>query len=190
MSTNRPSSQNEGSDPRARGDHPRDSARQRLAVRAASPHLLDADRIASRAKPLVTAILRSPLHPLLSFGLMLISFEGRKTGRRYTFPVGYQQSGRAITVLASRARRKGWWRNFREPHPVELLVRGRRLAGEGRVLAGDSAEFREAVEATFRRLPRLAGQFGIAYRRGQAIDAAQWRTIASDGAVVKVELRP
>ena len=86
---------------------------------------MDVDRVASRAKPLVAAILRSPLHPLLSFGLMLISFEGRKTGRRYTFPVGYQQRGATITVLASRARRKSWWRNFREPRPVELLVRGK-----------------------------------------------------------------
>ena len=149
---------------------------------------MDADRIASRAKPLVAAILRSPLHPLLSFGLMLISFEGRKTGRRYTFPVGYQRSGATITVLASRARRKSWWRNFREPAPVELLVRGQRLAGVGRALAADSEEFREAVEATFRRLPRLAGQFGIAYRRGDALSAEQWRTVAADGAVVEIAL--
>ena len=121
---------------------------------------------------------------------MLISFEGRKTGRRYTFPVGYQQSGETITVLASRAQRKSWWRNFREPRPVEVLVRGRRLAGEGRVLAGDSVEFRGAVEATFRRLPRLAGQFGIAYERGQRISEEQWRTVVAEGAVVKVELLP
>ncbi len=149
---------------------------------------MDADRIASRAKPLVAAILRSPLHPLLSFGLMLISFEGRKTGRRYTFPVGYQQNGETITVLASRARRKSWWRNFREPAPVEVLVRGRRLTGEGRVLAGDSAEFRDAVEATFRRLPRLAGQFGITYARRQGLSAEQWRTVAAEGAVVRITL--
>lgn len=149
---------------------------------------MDADRIASRAKPVVAAILRSPLHPLLSFGLMLISFEGRKTGRRYTFPVGYQQSGATITVLASRARRKSWWRNFREPHPVEVLVRGRTLTGEGRALAGDSAEFRAAVEATFRRLPRLAGQFGVTYERGQPLDEAAWQTVAAEGAVVRIEV--
>lgn len=149
---------------------------------------MDADRIASRAKPLVAAILRSPLHPLLSFGLMLISFEGRKTGRRYSFPVGYQQRGGTITVLASRAQRKSWWRNFREPRPVEVLVRGRRLEGLGRLLSGDTEEFRGAVEATFRRLPRLAGQFGIAYERGQPIREEQWRTIVAEGAVVRVEL--
>ena len=150
---------------------------------------MDADRIASRAKPIVSAILRSPLHPLLSFGLMLISFEGRKTGRRYTFPVGYQRSGETITVLASHAQRKSWWRNFREPWPVELWVRGQSLDGVGRALRGDSAEFRDAVEATFRRLPRLASQFGVRYQRGRELSPEQWHTVASDGAVVTIALR-
>lgn len=149
---------------------------------------MDVDRIASRAKPLIAAILRSPLHPLLSFGLLLISFEGRRTGRRYSFPVGYQRSGETISVLASRARRKSWWRNFHEPRAVELLVRGRTLRGEGRLLPGESEEFRDAVDATFRRLPSLSAQFGIAYDRGQGLSAAQWRTVASEGALVKIEL--
>lgn len=151
---------------------------------------MDADRIATRAKPWVAAILRSRAHPLLSFGLMLISFEGRKSGRRYTFPVGYQRSGDTVTVLASRARRKNWWRNFREPGPVELLVRGAWLAGTGRALAGDSPEFRDAVETTFGRLPRLAGQFGIRYRRGQRLQPAEWQVVAREGAVVRIELAP
>lgn len=151
---------------------------------------MDVDRIASRVKPLVGAILRSPLHPVLSFGLMLISFEGRKTGRRYTFPVGYQRSGDTVTVLASRARRKNWWRNFREPGPVDVLVRGAWLTGTGRTLASDSPEFRDAVATTFARLPRLAGQFGIQVRRGEPLGDEAWQVVAREGAVVAIELRP
>jgi len=91
---------------------------------------MDVDRIATRLNPVVVWILRSPLHRLLSRGLMLLSYTGRRSGRRHAIPVGYQRSGAVITVLASRARRKRWWRNFREPAPVELLVRGRVLRGE------------------------------------------------------------
>lgn len=149
---------------------------------------MDVDRIASRAKPAIAAILRSPLHPLLSFGLMLISFEGRKTGRRYTFPVGYQRSGDTVTVLASRAQRKNWWRNFREPGPVEVLVRGCWHRGTGRALAGDSQEFRDAVEATFLRLPRLAGQFGVRYQRGRPLTDEDWQTVSREGAAVTIAL--
>jgi hypothetical protein len=89
-----------------------------------------ARRIASRAKPAISAILRPPLHPLLSFGLMLISYEGRTTGQRYTFPVGYQRSGDTVTVLATRARRKDWWRNFRQPGSATTT--GRSWLGKAR----------------------------------------------------------
>jgi hypothetical protein len=33
--------------------------------------------------------LRSPLHGLLSNGMMLLTVTGRKTGKKYTTPVGY-----------------------------------------------------------------------------------------------------
>ena len=150
---------------------------------------MDVDRIATRLNPLVARILRSPLHPLLSPGLMLLSYRGRRSGRPISIPVGYQRSGDEISVLASRARRKQWWRNFREPALVELLVRGRVLRGEARLVPGESEEFRSAVESTFRRLPRLAGQFGIAYERGRVLTPEQHRAVAEGGALVKIALR-
>ena len=148
---------------------------------------MDVDRVATRLNPLVIRILRSPLHPLLSPGLMLLSYTGRRSGRRFSIPVGYQRSGDVITVLASRARRKRWWRNFDEPAPVELLVRGRTLHGEARVLAGDA--LRAVAERTFQRLPRLAGQFGITYDRSTGLTSEQWRRLAEEGAAVEITLR-
>jgi len=34
-------------------------------------------------------VLRSPLHPMMSGKYLLLSFTGRKSGRRYTTPVAY-----------------------------------------------------------------------------------------------------
>ena len=42
---------------------------------------------------LMTAMLRSPLHGMMSKFIMLISFRGRKSGKLYTIPVGYMQDG-------------------------------------------------------------------------------------------------
>jgi len=39
--------------------------------------------------PLMHALLRSPLHGLLSGMLMLRSYTGRKSGKVYTIPIGY-----------------------------------------------------------------------------------------------------
>ena len=151
---------------------------------------IDLDRLASRLNSAVAWILRSRLHGLLSRGLMLITVTGRRSGRRYQIPVGYQRAGATITVLVSKPERKRWWRNYRSPGPVELRVRGEPLRGEARVVPADTPEFREAIEATLRRMPWLARQFGIAYRRGGALGDAQWRIVAERAAVVRIALDP
>jgi hypothetical protein len=46
-------------------------------------------RIFKAANMVVRPLLRSRLHGVLSSRLMLLDYTGRKTGRRYTFPVGY-----------------------------------------------------------------------------------------------------
>ena len=43
---------------------------------------MDADLFFSRLNPLMLAILRSPLHALLSAGLMALTVTGRRSGRR------------------------------------------------------------------------------------------------------------
>ena len=151
---------------------------------------MDADRVMSKLNAPVAWVSRSPLHPLLSFGLMLLTWTGRRSGRRYTIPVGYQLSGDSIRVLVSRPQRKQWWRNFREPAAVELRVRGRTLRGRARVVPSDAPEFREAIAATLRRLPVLGRQFGITSPHGSAFSEAQWRTLAAQAVLVVIALEP
>ncbi|HET9102703.1 MAG TPA: nitroreductase/quinone reductase family protein [Solirubrobacteraceae bacterium] len=86
------------------------------------------------ANPVVTAVLRSPLHPLLSRGLALITVTGSRSGRRYTFPVSYRQHGDQVTVTVGWPERKRWWRNLSHGGRVELQVRGRRRGGTARAL--------------------------------------------------------
>jgi 3-methyladenine DNA glycosylase Mpg len=70
-------------------------------------------------------------------------------GRRYQIPVAYMQDGTSI-LIASRAR---WWKNLCGGTPVEVLLRGRHVAG--------TAEVSEEVaqrEADLRRVLRGANQ--------------------------------
>jgi len=82
------------------------------------------------ANPVVRSILSSPLHPLLSHGLALITVTGRRSGRRYTFPVGYRQDGDRVIVNVGWPERKRWWRNLRHGGRVEMRIRGKRRAGQ------------------------------------------------------------
>ena len=75
--------------------------------------------------PVVELLLRSPLHPLLSDNLMLISFTGRKSGTEYTTPVGYwRKDGNIIVTTHS-----PWWRNLKGGARVEVQLQGQRREG-------------------------------------------------------------
>src|SRR5205807_3639321 len=45
------------------------------------------------ANPVLRMVLSSPLHPLVSRHLALITVTGRRSGRRHTFPVAYREEG-------------------------------------------------------------------------------------------------
>jgi len=82
--------------------------------------------------PLVGAVLRSPAHGLLSGHLALITVTGKRSGRTYTFPVGYHEEGERIAIGVDWPERKRWWRNLVDGAPVELRLRGVRRIGMAR----------------------------------------------------------
>lgn len=88
------------------------------------------------ANPAVKAILSSPLDPLLSRNLALITVTGRRSGSRYTFPVGYRQDDDRVLINVGWPGRKEWWRNLRDPAQVEMRIRGARRKGQA-VARGD-----------------------------------------------------
>jgi len=105
------------------------------------------------ANPVVKAVLSSPLHPLLSRGLALITVTGRRSGGRYTLPVGYRQDGDRVTINVGWPQRKDWWRNLRQGGAVEMRIRGRRRVGQGHA-HGDE---RTGVTVEVQLAPDLGG---------------------------------
>jgi hypothetical protein len=149
---------------------------------------VDVDRLMTRLNPAVGWVLRSRLHRVLSWGLMLVTVTGRRTGRIYTIPVGYQSDGEGMTVLVSKPSRKQWWRNYRDRRPITVCVRGRSRTGHAVVVTPGSEAFREAMDRTFRRMPSLGRQFGIAYDRRTGLTAAQADVVAESAVVVRIAL--
>jgi F420H(2)-dependent quinone reductase len=94
--------------------------------------------------PLVRLLLRSPMHPVLSRRLALITVTGRRTEQRFTIPVGYRQEVGVVTVHVGAPDRKRWWRNLRGGAPVAVRLAGRDHRGwatvHGDVRSGVSVE--------------------------------------------------
>jgi hypothetical protein len=122
--------------------------------------------------PLMPALLRSPLHGLLSGMLMLLSYRGRKSGKVYTIPIGYFVWGTDELMGFTSAR---WWTNLRDGAPVTLLLKGQRLQAVPTVI-----HEREAVIST---LEEFIGRLGLATARKLPVG------LPADRAPTQVELR-
>lgn len=74
----------------------------------------------------VRGILRTPVaHRIGSSYDMLLRFQGHKTGRTYTIPVGYyRQSDSLLTTTDDR-----WWRNLHPTAPARVLLQRRWHSG-------------------------------------------------------------
>lgn len=75
--------------------------------------------------PLMRTILRAPTHRLVDAHLMLLAYDGRRTGTRYQVPVGYHHVDGQPCVLTN----SGWRVNFRGGHPVAVRLRGQWRTG-------------------------------------------------------------
>jgi deazaflavin-dependent oxidoreductase (nitroreductase family) len=151
---------------------------------------LNLSRFFTRLNSPIAWILRSPLRFLLDSTLMLVTVTGRKSGRQFTIPVGYQRDGDRIVVLVSRRRTKLWWRNYREPGPIEVHTRGESRRGTARVVDPGAPEFLAAFQSTFDRMPWLAPQFGVRNLRERRLGAADHAVLADEAAVVHIDLAP
>jgi hypothetical protein len=112
------------------------------------------------ANPVLRTVLRSPLHVVASDRLLLLSYEGRISGERFTTPVAYERDDREFVVTTFREP-VAWWRNFRAGHPGTLWVRGQAIGVEGRAVT-DTDEIADWLEELARRRrTRILDFFGV-----------------------------
>jgi deazaflavin-dependent oxidoreductase (nitroreductase family) len=139
------------------------------------------------ANPVVRAVLRSPLHGLASRWLLLLTYTGRRTGRRYTLPAQYVRRGDELFLFPGRAARKTWWRNLRGRASVSVRLRGRDLAATA-VVVSDEEEVLAALRAYLDRFPATARVLGIGGRPTGAVDESSLRRAAADAVIVRLRL--
>src|SRR4029077_7638062 len=109
-------------------------------------------------------------------------------GRRYTIPVGYLETSDAVVVLVGDAPSKTWWRNYMDPGPIELRLRGVPRIGRAVVVPPASEQFRRTAEDIFPRsgfTPRL---FGIPFEPSRGLTVEASRQLAQRAAIVRITL--
>jgi deazaflavin-dependent oxidoreductase (nitroreductase family) len=108
--------------------------------------------------PILTWLLRSPLHGLLSESTMLITVTGRKSGKEIILPVGYVDMGEELLTVSFR--RRSWWRNLRGGAPVTVRLRGRNFQPYSMTIEDDEGVAKQLV-AYFKKVPQYAKYLNV-----------------------------
>jgi hypothetical protein len=122
------------------------------------------DAILRVVNPVLRTLLRTPLLGAFGRELMVVSFNGRKTGRRYSIPVSAHHIGDQLYALVGAP----WKRNFRNGTTADVLHNGKTTA-----MHGDLIEDPAAVADLYHRAAESYGaakaqrSFGMKFRDQQ-----------------------
>lgn len=124
---------------------------------------------------MVSWLLRSPLHRLLSGSTDLVRYTGRRSGRQIVTPTQYARSGDDVIILVGRPESKTWWRNFSTDGDIDVLLQRRWVPMTARAVVGADAPdtITPLLEAYVERFPRagrvLGDDTGLGARRAVVV---------------------
>ncbi len=132
----------------------------------------------------MSALLRSPFHRLFSGNILLLTFSGRKTGRRYTTPLSYAREGDRLYCFTDAP----WSRNLRGGAPVSVTLRRKAFQGVGETIVGDPERIGMALTHYFQQVPRDAKFYSVTMDRHGNPDAQQVARAARGIIFVEIQL--
>jgi len=137
--------------------------------------------------PLVRVLLGSPLHGILDDSFLVLHVTGRKTGRRYSIPVGYVDMDGKLTVVTL-AR---WRVNLRGGADVEVTLRGG-LRSMHALVDEDPASVAVSYQSMIERIgwQKAQRQLGISLPSGRAPTVLELKDAASEYGWSVITLTP
>jgi hypothetical protein len=134
--------------------------------------------------PLMRVLLHSPLHWPLSRWFVILTWTGRRSGRRYSTPVSYVREDEVIWITTG----DRWWRSLIDGAPVAVRIAGRMRRGVGLPVAdpGQSYVTHQRLFHAHRWFRWLSGIPGD--RAGGPEPTALERALAAGRVLVRIEL--
>jgi hypothetical protein len=133
--------------------------------------------------PVMRFLLRSPVHGLLSNSLMLITFTGRKSGKQFTTPVRYIQTGSSVRCFT--AAENQWWRNMRSGARVSLLIKGQQTTYQAQAIFDKPADIKQQLVSYLALFPQDAAYHDIRLNKDKSLNEQDLEQAACNAIVVE-----
>ena len=134
---------------------------------------------------ILSTLLKSPLHGLMSASTVLITVTGKRRGRHFTMPVNFVQLGETLLIM-SRADCT-WWRNLIPDAPIQVVLRGRERTGTGRAIQ-DAAQVAQHLRRFLEERPAWAVRFGVSRDANGSLNAEALMREARERVAIEVKL--
>jgi hypothetical protein len=135
--------------------------------------------------PMMTWLLKTPLHGFVSKSVMLVGVSGRKSGRRISTPANYVRDGNTLWVISWRERT--WWRNLRGGANVRVLLGGKNMEGSGQVFEEKDVVAQNLFDY-YRKVPKAARYVGIGLDATGQAKPADCESAAQKMVVIRIDL--
>jgi deazaflavin-dependent oxidoreductase (nitroreductase family) len=130
-------------------------------------------------------LLKSPLHGIISKGVMLVSVTGRRSGRMISTPTNYLRDGNTLWIISWRDRK--WWRNLRAPAQVRVLLAGKNVEGRGQVIEEEKT-VAQALFDYYRRVPKYAKYVQIGLDAAGLPLSTDCERVAQKMVIIRIDL--
>jgi hypothetical protein len=145
------------------------------------------DAILRLVNPILRSLLRTPIMGGARNQLMVVSFTGRKTGRKYSIPVSAHRIDNDLYALTAAP----WKRNFRGGATAGVL-----LNGKSTTMRGELIEDLSVVADLYRRCSESYGvktaqrSMGLKFRDGRIPTLEEFTEAAERDGMAAVRLTP
>jgi hypothetical protein len=129
-------------------------------------------------------VLKSPFHSLVSGGIMIITFEGIKSGRKYSTPISYYADDGWVYCFTH----ANWWRNFQDGAKVKLRMKGKDYQAFAHAIPNDIDQKSQALSEMLTELPTDARFYGVTLGEDGKPNAEQVEQAAIEAVMIKVRL--
>ncbi len=116
---------------------------------------------------------------------MLITFTGRRSGRRYTTPVRYLRTGTTVRCYTSASNQ--WWRNLRGGADVVLRIEGVDKPYHAIAIVDDPATIKAALQEYLDVFPKDAAYHDIRVKKDGSLIVEDVERASHEAVVVEAK---
>ena len=135
--------------------------------------------------PVMEFILKSPAHSLVSGGIMIITFKGKRTSREYSTPISYYADEDGWVTCFTHA---NWWRNFQDGAEVKLRIRGENYQGFAEAVPDDIDQKSRALTKMLTKIPTDARFYRVSFDQEGRPNEEEVQQAAAEAVMIRIRL--